>query len=54
MLCSMFVDSLDILLNNTYENKLNSIFDHWAKLYLGLNVQPKIQILNGLYSMIRS
>ena len=50
----MFVDSLDNFAN-MYENKLNSIFDHWAKLYyLGLNVQPKIQILNGLYSMIRS
>ena len=30
-----------------YKNKLNVSFDQWPKLYLGLNGQPKIQILNG-------
>ena len=33
-----------------YENKSNSNFDQWPKLYIDLRLtQPKIQILNELY-----
>ena len=37
-------------LSKIFENKLKSIFHQSEKLYLDLNAQPKIQILNGLYS----
>ena len=40
----LYLDNFD----ESYEDKFKSIFDHWTKLYIGLNAQPEIQILNEL------
>jgi len=31
---------------------MRQIIDHWSNLYLGLNVQPEIQILKGIFSTV--
>ena len=48
-LCQFFVSWFWSFIKR-YEFDSRVIFDQWAKLHLGLDVQPEIPILKGLYS----